>query len=842
MSGQRTSAALRSAASILALVCAVPGLALAQSQAQATTDSSATKPEVEVHEVVVTAVPGRAANAAPVRSSLAATEPEAVITRKYIEEVAPRIGDYTTSVLLAPSMATIPNSNGPGATDGAKLTMRGFQDGEFNVTYDGVAWGDTNGPSHHANSFFPSSVIGGVVIDRGPGRASDFGQANFGGSVNLFSLPFEDKPGFRQTATLASFGTYQAVTTLDSGPLDDGWHHLNVVANFMEYRTEGYLTNSPSSGQNQFFKATLPINNYWSITALYTHNTDKYNQGDNNSNGTLAQTTLYGKRFALSTNPAYSTFKGYNYTQKATDFEYIRVNGDFGHGLTLENTVYSYFYDNNTYSANNNAADPSANWTYANQGSPPSSVVSQVVTTFPNNTPPVAAYPAAGSGYSKSLQSPGIPGYYKRNEYRVIGDILKFHEDTPWGKLSFGAEFEHAFTQRQRLDFDWLTGLDDFREKAATTFNASSTGHCNYPTRVSATVSNGACEIPLDIAYDEYSGWNQYQPFIEFDWKPTPDLTITPGVKYVHFELFIHAPELAVSGSIQPSWVDGTYTKTLPFLTANYRIRSNWSVYAQYAQGFLVPNISSFYVNAPANNHVVPQESTNYQLGTVFNAGKLTFDGDIYYIDFKHKIQTITITDPTSSINGETYDSNSGGAVYKGIEGQATYLLPLGFSVFGNFSINQATAEKDPLNPGGNGKQIAKAPRWTAAQGFRFEHHHLFTADDDVISNIDTKWIGQQFQTAASGTTGPTGLIHSFNETDWTTTYRFNHYSIEFQVLDLLDNTSITSFKGKGLIAGTNLPITALSQATSTNFAAAAANVFTYQTGRSFQLTFKAAF
>jgi len=41
-----------------------------------------------------------------------------------------------------------------------KADSASFQDGEFNITYDGVAWGDTNGPSHHSNSFFPSSTIG----------------------------------------------------------------------------------------------------------------------------------------------------------------------------------------------------------------------------------------------------------------------------------------------------------------------------------------------------------------------------------------------------------------------------------------------------------------------------------------------------------------------------------------------------------------------------------------------------------------------------------------------------------------------------------------------------------
>ena len=97
----------------------------------------------EVQEVIVTATKGKAADAAPVKSSLMATEPEAVITRKFIEESAPRVGDYTTTAILAPSMSTTPNPNGPGATDGAKISLRGFADGQFNVTYDGIAWGDT---------------------------------------------------------------------------------------------------------------------------------------------------------------------------------------------------------------------------------------------------------------------------------------------------------------------------------------------------------------------------------------------------------------------------------------------------------------------------------------------------------------------------------------------------------------------------------------------------------------------------------------------------------------------------------------------------------------------------
>ena len=843
-----------------ALGCAsVLTLAFASSIAEAQTQNTAAGTQKtdapEVQEVIVTAAKGRAAEEAPVKSSLKATEPEAVITRKFIEEAAPRVGDYTTTAILAPSMASTPNSNGPGATDGAKITLRGFQDGQFNVTYDGIAWGDTNGPSHHSNSFFPSSVIGGVVIDRGPGRASDLGQANFGGSVNLFSLPFEDRLGFRQTVTAASFGTYQAVTTINTGPVAQ-LHDANFVFDFMEYKTRGYLTNSPSDGQNQFVKGILPINDKWSITGLFTRNEDEYNQGDASANATVAQTELYGKRFALqNSDPTVGTYEAYNYTRKQTDFEYLRLNGDLGHGLNMDNTVYSYFYSNHTLSANSNA-----DITFGSPGYAPS-----VVNVFPNNNPGATAivYPAPGSGYAKVapggtnvsgtvipitvtkggvstttqtlVQTYGVPGYTKRNEYRVIGDILKFYQDTPWGKLTVGAEYEQARTQRERYDYDLGPGLglgvDDFREKAAMYPNASSNG-CGALPVVSnpGKTNNGACEVPLNIAYSEFSGWDQYQPFAEFDWKPTDQLTITPGVKYVNFKLHVHAPELAVSGSIQPSYVENTFTKTLPFLTANYRFQPNWAFYAQYAQGFLVPDISSFYVNTPQNNRVVPQESTNYQVGSVLSMGKFTFDGDLYYIQFKHKIQTIT--DLTTN---ESYETNSGGAIYKGIELQGTYLLPYGFSAFGNVSGNQALGYNDPNAILGNGHQLAKVPRGTAALGLRYARNGLFTSDDALVTNLDTKWIGQQLTNPATNIMRTTGLIHSFNETNWTTTYKINHYSIEFQVLNLFDHQDITSLKGKAIQTGSVLPDYTVAQG-------GGANVFTYQVQRSFQLTLKAAF
>lgn len=94
--------------------------------------------------------------------------------------------------------------------------------------------------------------------------------------MNLFSLPFEDKPSVRQTLTAGSFQTAQAVTTLASGPI--AWlHGANVTLNFMEYNTNGYLSNSDSDGYNQFIKVNLPVTDNISVTALYIHNYNNYN-------------------------------------------------------------------------------------------------------------------------------------------------------------------------------------------------------------------------------------------------------------------------------------------------------------------------------------------------------------------------------------------------------------------------------------------------------------------------------------------------------------------------------------------------------------------------------------
>ncbi len=259
----------------------------------------------DVSEVVVTAESTEAARAAPSKASLLETQPQSIITHKFIEQSTPESGDYTTAALIAPSVSGI-SSNGGGVGDANTSILRGFQDGQYNVTFDEIAFGDANDTTHHPMAFFPSSTIGAVVVDRGPGAAGDLGQANFGGAFHLFSPAVTDSFGVSQNATYGSFNTQSYVTTIQTGAISQ-LNGAKLLLSFDERTSDGELSYASGEGYNQMAKLVVPITDKLMLTAFSSFNYIKYYQTDNGAGlgfgVTPQQLALYGKNFALNNNP-----------------------------------------------------------------------------------------------------------------------------------------------------------------------------------------------------------------------------------------------------------------------------------------------------------------------------------------------------------------------------------------------------------------------------------------------------------------------------------------------------------------------------------------------------------
>ncbi len=640
--------------------------------------NSALDAEAIKSRVVITG--SNVANRAPVQASLQATQPQSIITATFIEQAVTPLADFNAVARIAPSIGSGVSSNGPGLGE-SKVTLRGFQDGEYNITYDGIPFGDTNNPTHHSTSYFPARIIGGMVIERGPGNASNLGQATFGGSLNLYSKELSQDFHFSPYASVGSWNTRMWGAQIDSGVLANAGD-ANLMFNASRLRSDGYLSYSGVREDNYQLKVQLPLGRDSTLTLFSTYN-QIHSFTPDKGGVTLSQVAQFGKNYALNNDPTSQNYYGYNYNDKRTDFEYIRLQSQLGGGWALDNTLYTYAYDNNTFSGQD-ASGATANGT------------------------------KAGAAGNKN-----VPGYNKLNSYRVNGDILKLSNRLQAGLLRAGVWLENSDTDRHLYDLDWTLNQPNPKEAGA----------------------------PKSVSYEQRSSWRQYQPFVEFEWAAAPGWTVTPGLKYVDFKRKLDA---AVNqGTRLPTQAEQSYSTTLPFLTTNYAVNKEWAAYAQVARGFLVPDLSMFYVNNPTLSTPKPQTSTNYQLGTVHQSGRLSFDADVYYIDFNNKIAT------SGSGNDQIY-YNQGGVVYKGVEGAATWYVGSGFSLHANGSINKAEA-KD------SGLQVAKAPSSTTALGLLYKANGAY-------GSLIAKSVGGQY--AKDGEPGAY-KIAAYTVADFTAGYRW---------------------------------------------------------------------
>jgi len=765
----RKSTWLLSTAMTLCLAASGPAIAADADAAVATTADGAASVRIDpenadfgtrVDELVVTGTVGAAASA-PIKASLQATQPQSIIDRKAIDQLIPATADYTQIVNLSPSVSGS-SANGPGLGE-SKATLRGFKDGEYNITYDGIPWGDANGPTHHSTSFFPSSTIGAVVVDRGPGNANQLGVASFGGSINLFSPEVSETFGGSQSVTAGTWNTWMAVTKLSTGAIDQ-LNGARALFNFQELKTDGSQTYNHAKAYNQLVRAVVPIAGDWDLTLLGTWNYTKVNTSDS-AGVTLDQVALYGKDFALNNDPSTPNYYGYNVVTKHTYFNYARLAGSITPTLKLENTLYSYYYKNDTESALDVTLSPAD--IAAKKG--------LQITQVPGGKPVVNGH---------------IPGYTKLNVYKIYGDVLRLNQTLPFGTVKAGLWLEKADTgPRARYDYDAMLGrtaggwTPDYRQKVLA-------------------------GVPQFLEYLQYSGWKQYEPFVDVEWNVTPQLTVTPGIKYLHEEISVDSE--VNQKSRQPFHGSKTFTKTLYFLTANYKIQDNLAAYAQYATGFLVPDISVTQVANPNLADVKPQESTNYQAGVVYHGGKFTFDADVYWIDFTNKLQTVTA-------GAETVNFNLGGARYRGIEGAVTYAVTPNLFLIANGSLNEAKAKGASTTIAGvpvtisGGKQIAGAPKGTASVGA------LYNDEDWSVSLVD-KYTGVQW-----GAEGEPAAyrIPGYHSVDLSATYRLGRYRLQGSIYNLLDSRRVTNVK-----PGKTVPY----------------DQYYFQTGRGFQVSAKVNF
>jgi iron complex outermembrane receptor protein len=535
---------------------------------------------------------GSAASSAPSRPPLEAAQPTSVVDRNFIENSTTPAQNYDELIRFTPSLMNIQPA-GPVSQQNYGESIRGFQYNQINNTFDGIILpGTVSNFAPQSAAYFTSHDIGSVVVNRGPGTASNIGYATFGGTIALLSKTPASTVSFNPYGT---FGSYQLGLwglEADTGIRPEVGNGRGFI-DFSELRTNSYLTGVTTDRKNGFLKWEQPLGESTVLTFVGMAN-DSY--GHTAYGSTIAQLNTLGRNYGLNQDPKSQANQGYNSDYYTTDFEYLRLRSDLGSGFGIDQTLYTASY----YRRGTQGLDPNG--------------------TTPNVTGRVFV-----QGQPIRVTNE-VPGYSKHNDFRDYGSITRGTYDTPYGQVRLGL---------------WYDYIDNgvYRTRILL-----SQGDVPYTTSASANPYNQRYE-------DALTTW---QPYLEFAWQPIPDLTITPGIKFTSVARYLNAQVLsgAQTGVTNKTWtgwqpaIDAHY-RLRPDLVVYAQVAKgflapplstlqsthpgtvtpqttiNYQVGVAYQTDPLTVGVDGYYI--PFENYIT---STSNSSGTLYsNSGGATFKG-----------------------------------------------------------------------------------------------------------------------------------------------------------------------------------------------------------------------
>ncbi len=635
-----------------------------------------------------------AARTAVSQGNLESRWPTSEISENFIRNFTPPNSDYTQVLNIAPSIVAPPHPNGIGGGD-SKIQFRGFSDGSFNMTWDGIPFNDSNDPTHHSWAYFPGEFIGGVVIDRSPGSAATFGPASYGGTIGLQSQDPTANKGVRVYGSYGSFSTSTVGAQVNTGRLgDDG--ATSMVFNAQRFKTDGALTHDSLERTSFSGKLAHAVSADTTMTFFASFN-QMYSDTGNTTTGTRAEQAQYGNNYLNDTDPSKTNYYKYNNYNLSTDMEYFQVASKLSDTWTVDNKLFTYAYSNTQH--------------YASSLTTPATGLPDGTTYGPKGSAALPfAGPCAAPGASL-ITATCSNGIIKLNQYRTLGDILRFTKDSSWGQTRLGA---------------WLTQTETNRHG----FYANVTDYQTY--------SNAYANTSYNQKFTSY----QTQAYVEHEFHPLSTVAVTPGLKFSRFTHDVTDYPAQNTGLTSNYEFQKNYNDTLPSLDARWRPMKNLTVYAQYTTGVVIPSTGNYDVKLQQPSGVVAtpptvpaQHDRAYQIGSVWKTDRYTVDVDVYQIKFDNFYSTSGTYDTTTN----TYPIiNNGAVIYKGAEAEFTYVIGSGFSTYANASTNSAkrTLDQTSISPSGT----TGIPSNTEALG-------LFWQDKGWAIGLVGKRIGSQYIT-----------------------------------------------------------------------------------------------
>ncbi len=359
---------------------------------------------------------------APSAPPLEATQPTSVIDERFIRDGLRFNANFDDIIKYSPSV-TVTSPEGPGMGKNEGISIRGFQDGQFNITFDGIPFGDASDLHHTTSAYFNNHVLGQAEIDRGPGGGATLGNATFGGTVGLRSRDPAKVDGVTLYTTAGSWNTLAGGVSAD-----ETIGNTRIFADISKEKSDTYLKGVDDEREHAFIKTLTTLSPGTTLTFVSSYNREHQNtvQG-----ATKQQIDQFGWRRGLTDDPLLQSYKGYNNAAYYSSFTYVGLVTQLG-AWTMDNKAYLNTFDHwarkTTDATDDNPADNG-----------------------------VTVYNAAGKKVSTLKHD--VPGKLSDSGFHSFGDVLRFERELGPGQLQTGAWLERSQDARYQYPLDLTTGV-----------------------------------------------------------------------------------------------------------------------------------------------------------------------------------------------------------------------------------------------------------------------------------------------------------------------------------------------------------------------------------------------
>ncbi|WP_243041196.1 TonB-dependent receptor domain-containing protein [Dyella sedimenti] len=361
---------------------------------------------------------------APSAAPLDATQPTSVIDERFIRDGLRFNANFDDIIKYAPSV-TVTSPEGPGLGKNESISIRGFQDGQFNITFDGIPFGDASDLHHTTSAYFNNHVLGQAEIDRGPGGGATIGNATFGGTVALRSRDPSDVSGITPYVTAGSWNTFAGGVNVD----EKLGSSTRLFADLSKESSDTFLKGTDDKREHVFIKTITDLGAQTQLTFVTSYNQEHQNTVQGATKDEIAQ---FGWRYGLTDDPTLQSYTGYNKAAYYSSFTYVGITSRLG-DWDLDNKVYYNSFDHWSRKASD-----------ATDNDPADNGV-----TFYN-----------ASGKKVRTVAADVPGKLADNGFHAFGDVLRLARDLGPGSLQTGVWLERDLDARYQLPIDETTGAN----------------------------------------------------------------------------------------------------------------------------------------------------------------------------------------------------------------------------------------------------------------------------------------------------------------------------------------------------------------------------------------------